>query len=234
MREHRGYLRRSWGSCVAAKPPATSGGIRGTALSWIREPVWGTSPQLPDQLFLGSAVRYLRAYGDEERCGSFSVVGPNTRRRLKTKCRAGQARGGLRYRRGRPARTLSTGREFVRHHRLCRCTVCRWWSTHEPAGRHLALIKPRHLPLRFTGIPISESGCHLNERINDWPPASTRTPSTKTGLPGRKTTAPSWPLVSKPSRHGDTLMVCRDGSDERVADGLDERMAHLKAVATDV
>jgi len=29
-------------------------------------------------------------------------------------------------------------------------------------------------------------------------------------------------------------MVCRDGSDERVADGLDERMAHVKAVATDV
>jgi DNA invertase Pin-like site-specific DNA recombinase len=38
----------------------------------------------------------------------------------------------------------------------------------------------------------------------------------------------------KALRHGDTLMVCRDGSDERVADGLDERMAHVKAVATDV
>ena len=35
-------------------------------------------------------------------------------------------------------------------------------------------------------------------------------------------------------RHADTLMVCRDGSDDRVADGLDERMAHVKAVATDV
>ena len=29
-------------------------------------------------------------------------------------------------------------------------------------------------------------------------------------------------------------MVCRDGSDERVADGLDERIGHVKAVATDV
>ena len=29
-------------------------------------------------------------------------------------------------------------------------------------------------------------------------------------------------------------MVCRDGSDERFTEGLDERMAHLRAVATDV
>lgn len=29
-------------------------------------------------------------------------------------------------------------------------------------------------------------------------------------------------------------MVCRDGSDERVTGGLDDRMAHVKAVATDV
>ena len=38
----------------------------------------------------------------------------------------------------------------------------------------------------------------------------------------------------KSLRHGDTLMVCRDGSDERFTEGLDERMAHLRAVATDV
>ena len=50
----------------------------------------------------------------------------------------------------------------------------------------------------------------------------------------KKDDRPQLAACLKGLRHGDTLMVCRDGSDERVADGLDERMAHVKAVATDV
>ena len=51
---------------------------------------------------------------------------------------------------------------------------------------------------------------------------------------GKKDDRPQLAACLKALRHGDTLMVCRDGSDERVADGLDECMAHVKAVATDV
>ena len=47
----------------------------------------------------------------------------------------------------------------------------------------------------------------------------------------KKDDRPQLATCLKALRHGDTLMVCREDSDERVVHGLDQRVAHVKAVA---